>query len=152
MAPTDNSKATMEIIKKNYLSQEDITKNIKAHGLKEYLELKNNGDYEFFKCKDCKGPILGHLQVKCQDTYEERTITKFEGWLKRIPEFRNHIELRTQTLRNQDSETQASILSHAVRQIVAEATPNPATNPTTQLVKSRWPPVWSGQKFDKWRT
>ena len=24
-------------------------------------------------------------------------------------------------------------------------------NPTTQLVKSRWPPVWIGQKFDKWR-
>ncbi len=72
----------MEIIKKNYLNQEDITKNIKAHGLKEYLEFKNTGEYEFFKCEDCEGPILGHIQVKCQDTYEEWTVTKFEGWLK----------------------------------------------------------------------
>ena len=29
--------------------------------------------------------------------------------------------------------------------------PNLNPNPTTQLVKSRWPPVWSGQKFDKWK-
>ena len=29
-----------------------------------------------------------------------------------------------------------------------QVAPNPTT---TQLVKSRWPPVWVGQKFDKWR-
>ena len=152
MAPTDNSKAAMESIKKNYLKQEDITINIKAHGLEEYVELKNNGEYQFFKCEDCDGPILGHIQAKCKDNYDDRTITKFEGWLKRIPEFRTHIKERTQAIRNQDSETQANILSHAVRQIVAETAPNPTTNPTTQLVISRWPPIWTGQKFDKWRT
>ena len=40
-----------------------------------------------------------------------------------------------------------------MRQIVADVGPrdrNPV-NPTTQLVKSRWPPVWIGQKFDKWK-
>ena len=53
----------------------------------------------------------------------------------------------------ENAEHQANILGDAVRRIVADVGPqdrNPA-NPTTQLVKSRWPPVWIGQKFDKWR-
>ena len=29
--------------------------------------------------------------------------------------------------------------------------PRNPTTPTTQLVKSRWPPVWTGQQFDKWK-
>ena len=55
---------------------------------------------------------------------------------------------------NRQAENQANILGHAVRRIVAETETrdrNPA-NPTTQLVKSRWPPVWTGQKFDKWKS
>ena len=55
---------------------------------------------------------------------------------------------------DRQAETQANILGHAVRRIVAETGTrdrNP-TNPTTQLVKSRWPPVWIGKKFDKWKS
>ena len=77
----------MNDMKKNYMKQEEITINIKTHGLKEYLEFKNTGEYQFFRCEDCDGPILGHIQAKCRngDTYDDRTITKFEGWLERIP-------------------------------------------------------------------
>ena len=48
---------------------------------------------------------------------------------------------------------QARILGEAVSRILADAGPRDrnAANPTTQLVKARWPPVWIGQKFDKWR-
>ena len=28
---------------------------------------------------------------------------------------------------------------------------NNRINPTTQLVKSRFPPIWSGQDYDRWR-
>ena len=49
------------------------------------------------------------------------------------------------------AEHQANILGDAVRRIVADVGPRNPANPTTQLVKSRWPPVWIGQKFDKWR-
>ena len=154
MAPTDNSKAAMDSMKKNYMKQEEITINIKTHGLKEYLKFKNTGEYQFFKCEDCDGPILGHIQAKCRngENYDDRTVTKFEGWLERIPEFRKHIEDKTQAEADRQAENQANILSHAVRRIVADVEPRNNANPTTQLVKSRWPPGWSGQKFDKWRT
>ena len=61
---------------------------------------------------------------------------------------------RKQAEADRQAETQANILGHAVRRIVTETENrdrNPA-NPTTQLVKSRWPPIWTGQKFDKWKS
>ena len=118
------------------------------------MKFKNTGEYQFFKCEDCDGPILGHLQAKCRngENYDDRTVTKFEGWLERIPEFRKHIEDKNQAEADKQAENQANILSHAVRRIVADVEPRNNANPTTQLVKSRWPPGWSGQKFDKWRT
>ena len=75
---------------------EVITTRIKADGLKEYLEFKNNGEYQFVSCENCDGPILGHIVTKCRhgDGYDEKTIAKFEKWLKRIPELRRQIEER----------------------------------------------------------
>ena len=69
--------------------------------------------------------------------------------MKRIPEFRRQIKERAIEEADKQAKTQAEIMSHAVRNIVA--TVEPRNNATTQLVKSRWPPGWSGQKFDKWR-
>ena len=44
-----------------------------------------------------------------------------------------------------------------MRSILENGGPRGAINPanpnnqTTQLIKARWPPVWVGQKFDKWK-
>merc|ERR1711984_37868 len=45
------------------------------------------------------------------------------------------------------------MLGDTVKRIITEMGPQDgnAANPTTQLIKERWPPVWIGQKFDKWR-
>ena len=53
----------------------------------------------------------------------------------------------------EQAENQAKILGEAVSRILADAGPRDrdTANPTTQLVNARWPPVWIGQKFDKWR-
>ena len=141
---------TIENMKTNYLNLDSISTRIKADGLEEYLEFKNNGEYRFFSCENCDGPILGHITTKCRngESYDEKTIAKFESWLIRIPEFRKQIRARAILEADNQAKTQAEIMSHAVRNIVATA--EPRNNATTQLVKSRWPPGWSGQKFDKW--
>ena len=51
-------------------------------------------------------------------------------------------------------EGQATEMGETIRAIVREMEPrNVDQNPKqmTQLVKSRWPPSWSGQKFEKWK-
>ena len=101
--------------------------------------------------------MLGHLQVKCRglngERYDDRTAKSFEDWLERIAEFRRAIADREDSKEDRQAENQANKLGEAVRRILENVGPRDqnALNPTTQLVKSRWPPVWIGQKFDKWR-
>merc|ERR1712030_54609 len=85
--------------------------------------------------------------TKCsglQESYEEKTITKFKEWLKKIPEFRKQVKERAIDVADRAAKTQADIMGRVMRDT------QEARN-TTQLVKPRAPPGWSGQRFDKWR-
>ena len=130
--------AQLEIIKSDYLTVENITAKLRADGLKEYLKFKSNGEYKFLECENCDGPMLGHQVTKCRHTegYEERTIIKFKKWLERIPELRGLIKERAEVEANRAISTQADIMGRVLR----DATAN-----TTQLVKARQPPGWTGQ-------
>ena len=136
-------------MKANYMNIDTISTRIKADGLEEYLKFKNTGEYSFFKGENCDGPILGHIMTKCRhgEGYDEKTIAKFESWLERIPELRKWIDERAISEADRQAKTQAEIMSRVMRD--AAATAEPRTNATTQLVKARWPPGWSGQRFDK---
>ena len=131
--------------KADYMSVETISTGIKADGLDDYLEFENNGKYQFLRCENCDGPILGHITTKCRhgDGYDEKTIERFESWLKRIPEFRRQIKERTVSEADRQAQTQAEIMSRMIKDTVEPRN-------TTQLVKARWPPGWSGQRLDKW--
>ena len=148
MAPNENSQTIMNEMKKNYKKLEDITLDIKNHGLDEYLEFDNTGRYKLYKCEGCDGPMLGHQQAKCRngDRYDERMIKSFEGWLKRLPELKRQVAEKKQAEDNRQAqnqakqaESQANILGDTVRRIIAEIGPRDrnAANPTTQLVKAR---------------
>ena len=81
----------MEEMRKDYLSDTDII-----------LELKNtpeavidfdrswNGRYEFVKCGECNGPMLGHRVEKCRkrDGYEESLVRKYETSMRSAPRIR----------------------------------------------------------------
>ena len=78
---------------------EAITTRIKADGIEDYLEFESPGKYQFLTCENCDGPMLGHQMTKCRhmvegENYDEKTIAKFENWLKRIPELRKKINER----------------------------------------------------------
>ena len=135
----------------NYKKIDNIQIDIQRTELEEFLKFDNHGRYGFFKCEACSGPILGHIEAKCRglngDQYDHQTVKSFEEWLERIPEFRQAITNREEKKEEKQAELQANKLGEAVR-LIMENTRNPTTQ-TTQLVKSRWPPVWTGQQFDK---
>ena len=70
--------------------------------------------------------------------------------MERTAEFWKAIAERERERKEKEAENQANIF----RRILENVGPrdlNGPNNQTTQLIKSRWPPTWIGQKFDKWR-
>ena len=68
MAPgsnNTNAHSPIEVMKNNYKKLEDISADVKDHGIDEYLDFNNLGRFEFFHCEECTGPMLGHIQTKC---------------------------------------------------------------------------------------
>ena len=130
----------IDIIKSDYLTIENITAKLRADGLGEYLEFKSNGEYEFLECENCNGPMLGHQVTKCRHTegYEENTIARFKKWLKRIPELRKLIDERAVNEADRAIGAQGEIMGRVLRDTTEARS-------TTQLVKARQPPGWTGQ-------
>ena len=145
--------ALINEMKANYKKIDDIQIDIRRTDLEEFLKFDNHGRYGFFKCEACSGPILGHLEVKCRglngDRYDHQTVKRFEEWLERILEFRQALTNREERKEEKQAELQANKLEQALRIMMETRDPRNPTTPTTQLVKSRWPPVWTGQQFDK---
>ena len=132
-------------MKSKYLNVEQITVRLRSDTVEEYLEFNPNG-YEFLGCEDCDGPMLGHQINKCsslQESYDKKTIAKFKEWLRNIPEFRKQLKERAINIADGAAKTQADIMSRVMKDT------QEARN-TTQLVKPRAPPGWSGQRVDKW--
>ena len=63
-----------------------------------FLDIDDDGKYEFARCKGCFGPLLGHMEKKCNGKegvrYGSEAVKSFKIWLKRVPGFRESIELR----------------------------------------------------------
>ena len=136
----------IDIIKSDYLTVENITTKLRADGLQEYLKFKSNGEYEYLECENCDGPMLGHQVAKCRhnEGYEEKTLVRFKKWLDKIPELRKQLEERAREMADRATGNQAEMMGR----VIWDAT---EARGTTQLVKARQPPVWTGQRFDKWR-
>ena len=88
----------MEGIKKNYRASEDIEEELKNVDLENFLDFNYEGRYDFTRCEGCDGPLLGHMEVKCQgkegQRYRSEILKGFENWLKRVPGFREVVKAR----------------------------------------------------------
>ena len=60
MAPKEIAQTTMSVMKSNYKKLDDISTDVKNHGIDEYLKYDNHGRFGFLKCEGCDGPMLGH--------------------------------------------------------------------------------------------
>ena len=58
---------TLEMMRKNYKDDADIINEL-TNAAEMVLDIDRtwNGKYEFLKCAECNGPILGHRAEKCR--------------------------------------------------------------------------------------
>lgn len=82
---------------------------------------------------------MGHLEDKCtvkeELRYGPEVVKTFENWLRRIPGFREQLKARQQ----KKEDIRATKIGEYVKN---------RPEGTTQLSKPRFPPLWSGQKYD----
>ena len=145
---------SMENIKSNYLKEVSIQEELKKVKIENYLEFFGDGRYEFYKCSGCFGPQLGHITQKCiKLKYEKETVQDFEIYLKEIGGFKEAIWRREEEIREKKEKIRAKEMVEAARAVESNTTAAAGTTGggVTQLVKPRPPPLWTGQKFDRWK-
>ena len=146
----------INVILENYKNHDDIATELDNVDLENFLDFNNNGKYEFAHCGICSGPLLGHLKPKCSQlnnvAYEETLVKRFEDWLKTVKGFREAVNKRNKKKEKERNDIQVAQIRDTVKTIMDNMERKGAGDGnTTQLIKSRFPPIWSGQEFDRWR-
>ena len=102
----------IDIMKSDYMTVENITTRLRTDGVQEYLKFKSNGEYDYFECENCDGPMLGHQVAKCRysEGYEEKTVVRFKKWLDKIPELRRLLEARITYRAERATEKQVEVM------------------------------------------
>ncbi len=137
-------------MKNNYLKEVSIQEELEKVKIENFLEFYSDGRYEFYKCSGCFGPQLGHIEVKCTKiAYESDVVRKFEVYLKKIKGFKEALWKRDkerEKLRAKEMVEAAAAAAQA-----GTAGTGGAAEGVAQIVKPRPPPLWTGQKFDRWK-
>ena len=147
-----------ELMKSNYLKEVSIQEELEKVKIENFLEFYSDGRYEFYKCSGCFGPQLGHITTKCtRIKYEGDTVKEFEIYLEEIGGFKEAIWRREKELRVEKEKIRAKEMVEAAAATAAAAVATAGTAGTetaggeAQVVKPRPPPLWPGQKFDRWK-
>ena len=144
----------------NYKKDSEIEEEMKNVVIENFLDFDVTGRYEFARCEDCNGPLIGHMKAKCPKlAYDSEDMKKFENYLKRIKGFKEAVWAREKKNREENEKIEikkAEIIAQKFAESVKlalESKVMPGATPagTTQLVKTRQPPLWSGEKFDRWK-
>ena len=149
----------METIQKNYKLASEIEKELKDVDLENFLDFDGKGGFDFDSCDYCNGPVLGHLEVKCPRLeYDPGDVRKFEKHLKKNKGLKKALMKREEERIEKEKahelkmkEVEAKAMAEMMRSTFEGLGNAGNAQGTTQLVKSRQPPLWTGQQFDRWR-
>ena len=98
------------------------------------------------------------MKAKCPKLeYGDDDVEKFETYLKRIGGFKEVLWAREKKNREENEKIEilkaeiiTSKFAESVKMVLkSKVTPEGMPGATTQLVNTRQPPLWSGQKFDR---
>ena len=137
---------TLEMMMKNYKDDADIINEL-TNAAETVLDFDRtwNGKYEFLKCAECNGPILGHRAEKCRKAdggYDEVLVRKFETT------FRGNATFREIVIKHINNQKMAEINFRLDRELeMAKAMPAK----TNLMVGRTEIPKWIGQEFEVWR-
>ena len=131
--------------KNNYKKIDDIASEIRHSEIEDFLEFYNGDKYKFLKCEMCNG-----IEVKCRSLdgarYDKEIVESLQNWMKRNKTFQQAVTERNKKNKNEEQEK----MSETIKTMMESMEIRNQTQ-TTQLIKSRPPPIWSGQNFEKWR-
>lgn len=138
-------------MKKNYASMDDIAEELKNVGIEKFLDFYASDDYEFARCKGCDGPLLDHLEVKCivkdKVRYGMEIVKTIENWPKNIPGFRDQLKAKQEN----KEDVRATKIEEYEKIPIKSAKKKNRPEGTTQLSKPIFLPLWSGQKYNRWK-
>ena len=138
----------MENMKSNYKRESEIEEEMKNVVIENFLDFDDNSRYEFARCEDCNGPMMGHLKVKCPKLeYGEEDMNKFEVYLKRIGGFKEALWARKKKNKEENEkieikkeEIRASKFAEVIKLVLEnKIMPGAVSAGKTQLVKTRQP-------------
>ena len=140
-------------IVENYKNDDDLVAELETD-LDNLLDFDRYGRYEFVRCGNCGGPRLGHRQEKCRqlkEKYNQDLVKAFESKIKTIDDFRRTVKRYMEREEEKESKRKAKEIEAAVGAVLEKFERKDIANQTSQLIKARFPPIWSGQKFEHFR-
>merc|ERR1712120_33444 len=104
-----------------------------------------NGKYEFLRCGECNGPILGHRAEKCRQEgngCDEALVKKLENSFRRNVKFRNIVLKHINSQKVEDMVFRLNKEAEIAKQMPVK---------TNLMVGRTEIPKWIGQEFEVWR-
>ena len=79
----------------NYLKDAQIEKELDSVDIENFLEFDYGGNFTFYECEYCTGPILGHITSKCPKVdYDEKLIGRFQMRIRKLQKFKDKVKER----------------------------------------------------------
>ena len=137
---------TLEMMRKDYKDDADIINELtNAPEIVVDFHRTWNGRYEFVRCEECNGPVLGHRAEKCRKAnggYEEALVKKYETSLRKT------VKIREIIIKHINAQKIAEITFKQDRELeLAKAMPAK----TSLMIGRTEIPKWIGQEFDVWK-
>ena len=137
---------TLEMMRKDYKDDADIINEL-TNAPETVVDFDRtwNGRYEFVRCEECNGPVLGHRAEKCRKSnggYEEALVKKYETSM------RGTVMIREIIIKHINAQKIAEITFKQDRELeLAKAMPAK----TSLMIGRTEIPKWIGQEFDVWK-
>ncbi len=134
---------TLEMMRKDYKDDADIINEL-TNAPETVVDFDRtwNGKYEFVRCAECNGPILGHRAEKCRqggNGYDEALVKKFET------SFRGNVKFREIVIKHINSQKAEEMIFRLDKEAeLAKAMPVK----TNLMVGRTEIPKWIGQEFE----
>ena len=103
-------------MKSNYNKESKIEEEMEGVVIENFLDFDDDGRYKFERCEDCKGPMMGHLKVKCPKVeYSEEDVKRFERYIKNIGGFKEALWARYRKKVEEAEKIRAKEFADAIR-------------------------------------
>ena len=135
----------METMRKDYKSDEDIINELmKTSEAVVDFDRTWNGKYDFVRCGECNGPMVGHRAEKCRKTdgYEEALVRKFETQMRSAVHIRTILNKYMDTKRKEEMDYKQTRKIELAKELPAK---------TSLMIGRTEIPKWIGQEFDVWK-